>query len=191
MAMTITEKILANSAGKDSLKSGENIWLNVDVLMTHDVCGPPTISIWKNEFGKDAKIWDKNKLVIFPDHYIFTANKHANRNVDILREFASEYKVDNYYSPQCDRGIRFDDPELKDSIMWLRYEDLCSQPRSTIDAILRHCDLPEEPFVAASEHYQSNSFIKHIDIQLFKSFCNYCWTYEKNPNNCCCPIRKK
>jgi hypothetical protein len=48
-----------------------------------------------------------------------------------------------------------DDPELKDSIMWLGYEDLCSQPRSTIDAILRHCDLPEESFVAASEHYQS------------------------------------
>ena len=103
MAMTITEKILANSAGKDSVKPGENIWLNVDVLMTHDVCGPPTISIWKNEFGKDAKIWDKNKLVIFPDHYIFTANKHANRNVDILREFASEYKVDNYYDVGTDR----------------------------------------------------------------------------------------
>lgn len=103
MGMTITEKILANSAGKDSVKPGENIWLNVDVLMTHDVCGPPTIGIWKNEFGKDAKIWDKNKLVIFPDHYIFTANKHANRNVDVLREFASEYKVDNYYDVGTDR----------------------------------------------------------------------------------------
>ena len=95
MAMTITEKILANSAGKDSVKPGENIWLNVDVLMTHDVCGPPTIGIWKKEFGEHAKIWNKDKLVIFPDHYIFTANKHANRNVDILREFATEYKVDN------------------------------------------------------------------------------------------------
>lgn len=103
MGMTITEKILANSAGKDSVKPGENIWLNVDVLMTHDVCGPPTIGIWKNEFGKDAKIWDKNKLVIFPDHYIFTANKHANRNVDVLREFASEYKVDNYYDVGTER----------------------------------------------------------------------------------------
>lgn len=97
MGMTITEKILAKSSGKESVKPGDNIWLNVDVLMTHDVCGPPTIGIWKNEFGKDAKIWDKDKLVIFPDHYIFTANKHANRNVDILRNFAEEYKVDNYY----------------------------------------------------------------------------------------------
>jgi 3-isopropylmalate/(R)-2-methylmalate dehydratase large subunit len=44
----------------------------------------PTIDIWKKEFGENAKIWDKDKLVIFPDHYIFTANKHANRNVDIF-----------------------------------------------------------------------------------------------------------
>jgi len=103
MAMTITEKILANSAGKDTVKPGENIWLNVDVLMTHDVCGPPTIGIWKKEFGEKAKIWDKDKLVIFPDHYIFTANKHANRNVDILREFAAEYQVDNYYDVGTER----------------------------------------------------------------------------------------
>jgi len=97
MGMTITEKILAKSSGKELVKPGDNIWLNVDVLMTHDVCGPPTIAIWKNEFGKNAKIWDKNKLVIFPDHYIYTTNKHANRNVDILRYFAEEYKIDNYY----------------------------------------------------------------------------------------------
>lgn len=103
MGMTITEKILARSAGKKSVVPGENIWLNVDTLMTHDVCGPPTIGIWKREFGEKAKIWDKNKLVIFPDHYIFTANEHANRNVDILREFAGEYDLPNYYDVGTER----------------------------------------------------------------------------------------
>jgi 3-isopropylmalate/(R)-2-methylmalate dehydratase large subunit len=97
MGMTITEKILAKSAGKSVVTPGENVWLNVDVLMTHDVCGPPTVGIWKREFGEKAKIWDKEKLVIFPDHYIFTADKHANRNVDILRQFSEEYNVPNYY----------------------------------------------------------------------------------------------
>jgi len=103
MGMTITEKILARSAHKQVVKPGENLWLNVDVLMTHDVCGPPTIGIWKNEFGENAKIWDKEKLVIFPDHYIFTANKHANRNVEILRQFAKDYQFDNYYDVGTDR----------------------------------------------------------------------------------------
>lgn len=103
MGMTITEKILAKSSGRNRVEPGENIWLNVDVLMTHDVCGPPTIEIWKREFGDKAKIWDKKKLVIFPDHYIFTANPQANRNVNILRDFAKEYDIPNYYDVGTDR----------------------------------------------------------------------------------------
>lgn len=97
MGMTITEKILAKSAKQARVSAGENVWLDVDVLMTHDVCGPPTIAIWKKEFGEKAKIWDKEKLVIFPDHYIFTKNSHANRNVDLLRQFANDYDLPNYY----------------------------------------------------------------------------------------------
>jgi 3-isopropylmalate/(R)-2-methylmalate dehydratase large subunit len=103
MGMTITEKILAKSAKRKFVRAGENVWLDVDVLMTHDVCGPPTISIWKKEFGENAKIWDKEKLVIFPDHYIFTKNAHANRNVDILRKFADEYDLPNYYDVGTER----------------------------------------------------------------------------------------
>jgi 3-isopropylmalate/(R)-2-methylmalate dehydratase large subunit len=103
MSMTITEKILGKASGRKIVEPGENIWLNVDVLMTHDVCGPPTIAIWKREFGNEAKIWDKDKLVIFPDHYIFTKNPQANRNVEILRQFASDFKIDNYYDVGTDR----------------------------------------------------------------------------------------
>ena len=103
MGMTITEKILAKSANKNFVSPGENVWLDVDVLMTHDVCGPPTIAIWKKEFGEKAKIFDKEKLVIFPDHYIFTQNVHANRNVDILRQFAAEQNLPNYYDVGTER----------------------------------------------------------------------------------------
>ncbi len=71
--------------------------------MTHDVCGPPTVAIWKKEFGEKAKVWDKNKLVIFPDHYIFTKNAQANRNVDILRQFAADYDLPNYYDVGTER----------------------------------------------------------------------------------------
>lgn len=103
MGMTITEKILAKASKRSRVSPGKNVWLNIDVLMTHDVCGPPTIAIWKKEFGDKAKIWDKNKLVIFPDHYIFTKNTHANRNVEILRQFASEYDLPHYYDVETER----------------------------------------------------------------------------------------
>lgn len=95
--MTLTEKILARGAGKAHATAGDNIWVNADILMTHDVCGPGTIGVFKREFGKDAKVWDKNKVVIIPDHYIFTADSKSNRNVDILRDFVREQGLPYFY----------------------------------------------------------------------------------------------
>lgn len=97
MGMTITEKILSAHAGKKSVQPGENIWVDVDVLMTHDVCGPGTIDIFKKQFGQNAKVWDREKVVIIPDHYIFTSDPHANRNIDILREFVKEQDLPYFY----------------------------------------------------------------------------------------------
>ncbi len=97
MRMTLTEKILAKHSGKKHVEPGESVWIDVDVLMTHDVCGPPTISIFKEQFGDNARVWDKDKLVIIPDHYIFTNDKYANRNIDILRAFAAEQALPNFF----------------------------------------------------------------------------------------------
>ena len=96
-AMTMTEKILARSSGKTSVAPGDNVWTNVDVLMTHDVCGPGTFGVFKKEFGPNAKVWDKEKLVLIPDHYIFTKDAMANRNVDVLRQFAKEHDIKYFY----------------------------------------------------------------------------------------------
>jgi len=95
--MTITEKILAKHSDKSVVKAKENIWISVDKLMTHDVCGPGTIGVFKREFGSDAKVWDNESIIIIPDHYIFTKDKHAARNLDILREFAKEQSIRYFY----------------------------------------------------------------------------------------------
>ncbi|MFO0877919.1 MAG: 3-isopropylmalate dehydratase large subunit [Gemmataceae bacterium] len=96
-AMTLTEKILARHASKDAVQPGDNIWIDIDILMTHDVCGPGTIGIFKQHFGKTARVWDREKVVIIPDHYIFTADAMANRNVDVLRSFAAEQELPHFY----------------------------------------------------------------------------------------------
>lgn len=54
--MTMTEKILARASEKSQLSPGENTWVNIDILMTHDVCGPGSIGIFKKEFGQNAKV---------------------------------------------------------------------------------------------------------------------------------------
>jgi 3-isopropylmalate/(R)-2-methylmalate dehydratase large subunit len=103
MAQTITQKIFARAANRKFVDVGESVWLNVDVLLTHDVCGPPTFDIFKQEFGPDAKVWAPEKVVVLPDHYIFTQNEHAHRNIDLLRQFAGEQNLPNYYDVGTDR----------------------------------------------------------------------------------------
>lgn len=95
--MTLTEKLLARASGRAFVEPGDNVWVQTDVLLTHDVCGPGTIGVFKREFGKTAKVWDKNKIVIIPDHYIFTADSLSNRNVDILRDFVKEQGLPYFY----------------------------------------------------------------------------------------------
>ncbi len=103
MGSTVTEKILAAAAEKPSVSPGESIWVDVNVLLTHDVCGPGTIGVFHREFGRDARVWDPEKVVIIPDHYIFTSDEKAHRNVDTLRAFVREQQLPHYYDPGTDR----------------------------------------------------------------------------------------
>jgi 3-isopropylmalate/(R)-2-methylmalate dehydratase large subunit len=98
--MTMTEKIMAKHSGRASVSPGENVWVDVDVLMTHDVCGPGTIGIFYEKFGRNAKVWNPDKVVVIPDHYIFTADEKCHRNVQTLRDFVREQGLKYYYDPE-------------------------------------------------------------------------------------------
>jgi 3-isopropylmalate/(R)-2-methylmalate dehydratase large subunit len=98
--MTMTEKILAKHAKKPAVAPGENIWVDVDILMTHDVCGPGTIGVFHEQFGKNARVWDPDRVVVIPDHYIFTADEKCHRNVQILRDFVRGQGIRYFYDAE-------------------------------------------------------------------------------------------
>src|SRR5262245_66169551 len=106
--MTMTEKILARAAGKSSVEPGDNVWVNADVLMTHDVCGPGTIGIFKREFGKTARVWDRDRVVLIPDPYIFTKNDNPHRHGDLQPAFAGPQALPHLHDvdPTPYRGSR-------------------------------------------------------------------------------------
>ena len=135
--MTMTEKILAAHAGRDDVTPGENIWVDVDVLMTHDVCGPGTIGIFKERFGADARVWDPDRVVIIPDHYIFTADDKCHRNVQILRDFVKAQGLKYYYDPDFIQGEGMPNP-YKDPTK-TQYKGVC------------HKALPEEGHIRPGE----------------------------------------
>ena len=95
MPMTITEKILANAAGKQTVAPGDLIDAKIDVIMCHDVTTPPAISMLK-EHGID-KVFDPDKIVVTPDHFqpakdIKSAELHKR-----LDTWAREKGIKQYY----------------------------------------------------------------------------------------------
>jgi len=102
MGLTITEKILAAHAGKKKVKQGEFIEARVDIALGNDITAPLAIE----EFRKSGKkrVFDRNKVVLVPDH--FTPNKDAPsaQQAKILRDFAKEQNL-NYYFDVGRMGI--------------------------------------------------------------------------------------
>lgn len=97
MGQTISQKILARASGRESVTPGEIVWAKVDILMSHDPCLPGMASVFKKEFGEQAKIWDAERLILIPDHFVYSADAQANQNIRVMREFACEQGVKYFY----------------------------------------------------------------------------------------------
>ena len=87
MGMTMTQKILADHAGVKEVHAGELIEANVDIVMANDITGPMALLIFKKMADK---VFDKDKVVLVPDH--FTPNKDIKsaENSKAIREFSRE-----------------------------------------------------------------------------------------------------
>lgn len=85
MSMTMTQKILADHAGLEEVKAGQLIEAKLDVVMANDITGPMALPIFKQ---MAEKVFDKDKVVLVPDH--FTPNKDIKsaENSKAIREFS-------------------------------------------------------------------------------------------------------
>lgn len=95
MDMTITQKILADHAGLEEVHPGQLINANVDIALGNDITAPITIEQFKKAGAK--KVFDKEKVVLIPDH--FTPNKDIKsaEQCKIMKAFAREQGLTHYY----------------------------------------------------------------------------------------------
>ncbi len=95
MGMTAAEKILARHAGKSKVKAGEFVFANVDLVMGNDITFPITIEEFKR-LGA-TKVFDRDKIVLVPDHFTPNKDLKSAENAKIVREFARKYEITNYF----------------------------------------------------------------------------------------------
>ena len=68
MGMTMTQKILAAHAGLESVKAGQLIEADLDLVLGNDITSP--VAIAEMEKMNTQTVFDKDKIALVMDHFI-------------------------------------------------------------------------------------------------------------------------
>ncbi len=96
--MTMAEKILAAHAGLDEVKPGQLIECDLDLVLANDVTAPIAI---KTVRQITDKVFDADKVVLVPDHYVPNKDIKSAEQAKIVRDFAREQGISHYYEVGC------------------------------------------------------------------------------------------
>lgn len=95
MGMTLTEKILAVHAGVDHVKPGDLINARVDVALGNDITAPIAIDQFNQSGAKT--VFDKDRVILVPDHFVPNKDIKSAMQAKILRDFARAHNLTYFY----------------------------------------------------------------------------------------------
>lgn len=95
MGMTMTQKILAAHCGRETVKAGEFLEIDLDMVLGNDITTPVAIKEFEKMGAK--KVFDKDKISIVLDH--FTPNKDIKsaEQSKACRIFSKEQNITHFY----------------------------------------------------------------------------------------------
>ena len=95
MGMTMTQKILAAHAGKESVVAGELIEARLDLVLGNDVTTPVAITEFEN--AGFTRVFDKDKVAIVLDHFTPCKDINAAKLSAQARAFARKHNITNFF----------------------------------------------------------------------------------------------
>jgi 3-isopropylmalate/(R)-2-methylmalate dehydratase large subunit len=95
MGMTITEKILARHADLDEVRPGMLLNARVDIALGNDITAPIAIDVFRKAGGK--KVFDRDRVVLVPDHFSPNKDIQSAEQCKIMQEFAYEHQISHYF----------------------------------------------------------------------------------------------
>ena len=95
MGMTMTQKILADHAGLESVVAGQLISAKLDIVLGNDITTPVAI----NEFKKAGfeEVFDKDKIAVVLDHFVPNKDIKAAEQSKQCREFSCSHCISHFY----------------------------------------------------------------------------------------------
>jgi 3-isopropylmalate/(R)-2-methylmalate dehydratase large subunit len=99
MPYTIAEKILLTHSDKKEIKPGDFIETNIDLALGNDITAPLAIEEFKKTGCKN--VFNKNKIVLVPDHFAPAKDLRSANQCKILSQFANSQGIKNYFEVGC------------------------------------------------------------------------------------------
>ncbi|MBU7004128.1 MAG: 3-isopropylmalate dehydratase large subunit [Theionarchaea archaeon] len=93
--MTMVEKLLAWSSGREKTIPGEIVEGTLDMVLMNDVTGPLAIDQFR-KIGVE-NVFDRAKIALVTDHYAPNKDVKSAEQCKMLRDFAREKGIDNYW----------------------------------------------------------------------------------------------
>lgn len=95
MGMTLSQKILADKAGLDSVVAGQLITAKLDLVLGNDITSPVAI----NELQKAGKegVFDKEKIALVMDHFVPNKDIKSAQQCKQCRTFAAKEGISHFY----------------------------------------------------------------------------------------------
>jgi 3-isopropylmalate/(R)-2-methylmalate dehydratase large subunit len=91
MGHTITEKIIADHAGKKEVFPGELVTAKIDLAMANDVTAPLSIKTLE-KYGIE-KVFDKDKIALVLSHFVPAKDIKSAEQAKIVRDFAKKHNI--------------------------------------------------------------------------------------------------
>jgi len=95
MGKTMVEKILSTHTDTDNFKIGDIINVRVDFAFANDITAPLAIKYFKESGAKE--VFDRKKIGLIPDHFAPNKDIKSAEQCKLLREFAQEQEIENYF----------------------------------------------------------------------------------------------
>ena len=95
MGMTLTQKILAQKAGKSAVSAGELISCRLDLVLGNDITSP--VAIREFERAGFTRVFDREKIALVMDHFAPCKDIKAAEQCGVCRDFAIRQGITHYY----------------------------------------------------------------------------------------------
>lgn len=93
--MTLAEKIISIHSGQDEVKAGDMLMAKVDMVLGTDVTVPLSVEVFRDMGAQ--KVFDPEKIALVNDHFVPAKDVKAATLSKIMREFAQEQGITNYF----------------------------------------------------------------------------------------------